>query len=227
MFVIIAGGGRVGSTLAERLLSDGHKVRVIESRPQVLERLHRELPTEVIVQGSPTDVALLEHIGLREAQVLAAVLSDDAENLSVTAMGRFLFRVPRIIARVNDPRNRWLFTQDLGVDVALSQAEVFASLIEEEMSLGDMMVLLKLRRGRYTLVEEKIPPGAPAVGKRIMDLNLPEECVIAAIIREGKVVVPRGNTVFEVEDEVLAVTNREGAIALKALFTPPKAAPAL
>lgn len=224
MFVVIAGGGRVGSTLAERLLADKHKVRLIEDRPQVLERLHRELPTEVIVQGSPTDINLMEHVGLHQAQVLAAVRSDDAENLTITAAGRFLFNVPRIIARVNDPRNRWLFTPELGVDVALSQAEVFASLIEEEMSLGDMMVLLKLRRGRYTLVEEKIPPGAPAVGQRIMDLQLPAECVIAAIIRQGKVVVPRGNTVFEVEDEVLAVTNREGAEILKALFTPPEPA---
>jgi trk system potassium uptake protein TrkA len=93
-----------------------------------------------------------------------------------------------------------------------------ASLIEEEMSLGDMMTLLKLRRGQYSLIEEKIPEGAPAVGVAIKDLRLPEQCVIAAIIRKGKVIVPRGVTMFEVDDEVLAVTDMEGAFQLAELF---------
>lgn len=219
MFIIIAGGGRVGSTLAERLLEGGHKVRLIEHRPAVLERLHRELPTEVIVVGEPTDPDLLERIGIRQAQALAIVLSDDAQALSLASLARFHYQVPRIIARVNDPRNRWLFDRDMGVDVALSQAEIFTSLIAEEISLGDMMTLLKIRRGKYMLVEEKIPPGAPAIGKAIKDLDLPQQCVIAAIIRHGEIVVPRGMTTLEVEDEVLAITDDQGAEALHRLFT--------
>ena len=220
MFVIVAGGGRVGSTLAERLLEGGHKVRLIEHRPAVLERLHRELPTEVIVVGQPTDPDLLERIGVRQAQALAIVLSDDAQALSLASLARFRYQVPRIIARVNDPRNRWLFEQDMGVDVALSQAEIFTSLVAEEISLGDMMTLLKIRRGKYMLVEEKIPPGAPVIGRPIKDLDLPQQCVIAAIIRHGEIVVPRGMTALEVEDEVLAITDAQGAEALHRLFTP-------
>ena len=224
MFVVVAGGGRVGSTLAERLLKNGHKVRLIEHRPDVLARLHRELPTEVIVVGQPTDSDLLERIGIREVQALAIVLSDDAQALSLASLARFHYQVPRIIARVNDPRNRWLFEQDMGVDVALSQAEIFTSLVAEEISLGDMMTLLKIRRGKYMLVEEKIPQGAPVVGKAIKDLNLPQQCVIAAIIRHGEIVVPRGMTTLDVEDEVLAITDTQGAEALHQLFTPQKQA---
>ncbi len=223
MFVIVAGGGRVGSTLAERLLEGGHKVRLIENRPAVLERLHRELPTEVIVVGEATDPHLLERIGIREAQALAIVLSDDAQALSLATMARSRYQVPRIIARVNDPRNRWLFEKDMGVDVALSQAEIFTSLVAEEISLGDMMTLLKIRRGKYMLVEEKIPPGAPAIGQAIKDLDLPQQCVIAAIIRQGEIVVPRGMTTLEEEDEVLAITDAQGAEALHRLFTPSSA----
>jgi trk system potassium uptake protein TrkA len=106
--------------------------------------------------------------------------------------------------------------------VALNQANVFANLIQEEMSMGDMMTLLKLRRGRYSLVEEKVPHGAKAIGVALKDLGLPDECVIAAIIRDGKVTLPRGDTTFEKDDEVLAVTDPDGARQLAALLAPTK-----
>jgi trk system potassium uptake protein TrkA len=128
--------------------------------------------------------------------------------------------VRRTIARVNNPRNAWLFNGEFHVDVALNQANVFASLIQEEMSMGDMMTLLKLRRGRYSLVEEKVPPGAKAIGVALKDLGLPDECVIAAIIRDGKVTLPRGDTTFQKDDEVLAVTDSDGARQLAALLAP-------
>jgi trk system potassium uptake protein TrkA len=114
----------------------------------------------------------------------------------------------------------------MGVDVALDQADLLAHLIAEEMSLGDMMTLLKLRRGDYSLVEEKIPSGARAEGVSLKDLSLPESCVIAAIIRDGKVIVPRGGITFQVGDEVLAVTDRQGAQELAALFAPPNSSKA-
>jgi trk system potassium uptake protein TrkA len=129
--------------------------------------------------------------------------------------------VPRTIARVNNPRTAWLFDQKFHVDVALNQAAILSSLIEEEMSLGDMMTLLKLRRGRYSLVEEKIPTGAKAIGVAIKDLKLPEECVIAAIIRKGQIVIPRGVTLLAVGDEVLAVVGPGAADDLAALFARP------
>ena len=222
MFVLIAGGGRTGTELAHLLLEQGHTVRLVENRPEVLARIHRELPTEVIYQGEATDMKVLEEAGIREAQVLAACASKDEENLITCFIARDTFNIPRTIARVNNPRNAWLFDEVFHVDVALNHSAVMARLIEEEMSLGDMMTLLKLRRGDYSLVEEKIPPGARAIGIEIKDLALPENCVIAAIIRKGKVVVPRGMSTLEEGDEVLAVTDPEGARQLQSLFSSKK-----
>ena len=223
MFVLIVGGGRVGAQLAALLVAQKHQVHVIEHRPEVLARIHRELPTEVIYEGNATDPNVLDQAGIQRAGVLAACTTNDADNLALCFLARTHYKVPRTIARVNYPRHAWLFDQKFHVDVALSQAEILASLIEEEMSLGDMMTLLKLRRGHYSLVEEKIPAGAKAIGIAIKDLALPEQCVIAAIIRRGEIMLPRGITTLEVGDEVLAITDRYGAEQLASLFAPPAA----
>lgn len=219
MFVVIAGGGRTGTQLAQFLMEEDHDVRVIEHRKDVLARLHRELPTEVIFEGKAIELEVLESAGTRKANVVAACTALDEDNLVICYSARKHYQVHRTIARINDPRNAWLFDEKFCVDVALNASAVIASLIEEEMSLGDMMTLLKLRRGEYSLVEEKIPEGAHAVGVALKDLRLHEECVIAAIIRHGKIIVPRGTTVFEVGDEVLSVTSRKGADQLRELFS--------
>ena len=140
--------------------------------------------------------------------MLAATTTEDADNLVLCYLARADYNVPRTIARVNNPRTAWLFDQTFHVDVAVNQAAILSSLIEEEMSWGDMMTLLKLRRGHYSLVEEKIPEGAKVVGIALKD-RFPDECVIAAIIRRGEIVIPRGVTEFEVGDEVLAVVGPE------------------
>ncbi|MBN1147523.1 MAG: NAD-binding protein [Anaerolineales bacterium] len=220
MFVLIAGGGRTATQLAQMLLGYKHQVRVVEHRREVLARVHRELPTEVIYEGDATELEILERAGIRQANVVAACMSVDEDNLVICYIARQQFHVSRIIARVNDPRNAWLFDEKFHVDVALNNAAIMASLIAEEMSLGDMVTLLKLRRGDYSLVEEKIPPGAQIVGVALKDLGLLESCVIAAIIRDGKVVVPRGMSAFEVGDEVLAITDQKGAEQLKRLLAP-------
>jgi trk system potassium uptake protein len=119
---------------------------------------------------------------------------------------------------VNNPRDAWLFDDVFSVDVAVNQSSIMSHIIEEEMSMGDMMTLLKLRRGNYSLVTEKIPEGARAIGMMLKDSDLPEHCVIAAIIRKGEVVVPRGVSIFEKDDEILAVTDQEGAKQLVDLF---------
>lgn len=219
MIVIVAGGGRTGTQLASILLRQGHEIRLIEHRKEILARLHRELPTEVIFEGNPADPRVLEQVGAREVQVMAACTTEDSDNLAICYVSRKIFKVPRTIARINNPRNAWLFDEKFCVDVPLNQAEIMSSLIEEEMSMGDMMTLLKIRRGQYSLIEEKIPPGARAIGLAIKDLALPEQCVIAAIIRKGKVIVPRGTTVLEVGDEILAVTDVDGARQLAELFS--------
>ena len=215
MFVIIVGGGKTGSQLAENLLKEGHQVRVIEDRDSVLERLPEELPGEVVFAGDGSSPDVLEAAGIGRAQVLAAVTGDDEANLVITTLARFEFHVPRVIARVNNPKNAWLFTPERGVDVALNQAEILAHLIAEEMSLGDMMTLLKLRKGEYSVVEEKVHPASAAVGKKLSELHMPDESVIAAIIRKGKLVIPHGDTELYPADEVLAVVHASqvGALA--------------
>ena len=218
MFVLITGGGRTGAQLATLLIQQGHQVRLIEDRSQVLASLHRELPTEVIYEGNVNYPHVLEEAGIAKANVLAACTDEDAANLVTCFYARNRFGVPRIIARINNPRNAWLFNETFHVDVALNQAEILASLIEEEMSLGDMMTLLKIRRGKYSLVEEKIPEGAPAVGVALKDLALPPNSVIAAIIRQGQILIPRGAVAFEAGDEVLAIVDPSETEALAALF---------
>ncbi len=219
MFILIAGGGRTGMQLSTLLLSEGYKVRLIEHRPELLVLLHQELPTEVIYEGQATDPEVLEEAGIRQAHILAACTADDATNLVLCFMARQRFGVPRTIARVNNPRDEWLFSDTFHVDVALNQANVLSSLIREEMSLGDMMTLLKIRRGRYSLVEEKVEPGARAIGVPIKDLGLPDECIIAAIIRDGQVTLPRGATTLQEWDEVLAITSPAAASGLDELLS--------
>lgn len=220
MFVIIVGGGKVGAHLVSVLLQAGHQVTLIENRPDVTARIHTELTGAVLYTGDGSSPDVLEKAGIGQAQVLAAVTGEDETNLVITTLARFEFNVPRVIARVNNPKNAWLFTKEMGVDVGLNQADILTKLIIEEMSLGDMMVLLKLRRGEYSLVEEKLPPNSRLLQSPLKDLPIPEECVIAAVIRQGKVFAPRGNMMFEVGDEVLAVVSNEFLPTLKELFAP-------
>jgi trk/ktr system potassium uptake protein len=207
MYVIIIGGGRTGSHLAALLIAQGHEVQVVEHRPEILANIHHEIPTEIIYEGDGTDPQVLEAVGIQRAQVVAAVSSDDADNLVAASLARHEYAVRRVIGRVNNPRNAWLFTPDFGVDVALNQADIMARLIEEEMSLGDMMTMLKLRRGKFSLVEEKIYPGARAVGVAVKDLSLPPNCIISGIIRHGEILIPRGVTTLEEGDEILALID--------------------
>jgi trk system potassium uptake protein TrkA len=196
----------------------------VEWRPDTLSNLHRELPTEVIFEGDGTDPQTLEAAEIQRAQVLAAVTAEDADNLVVTSLARFQYGVRRIIGRINNPRNAWLFTPDFGVDVALNNADIMARLIEEEMSIGDMMIMLKLRRGKYLIVEEKIAPGARAIGQAIKDLPLPEHCIISGILRHGEMVLPRGMTVLEEGDEILALVDDEARNGLARLLGRPDGA---
>ena len=207
MFVLIVGGGNTGSQLAKFLLDEGHTVRVIDERPAILEKLSTEIPPDLIISGDGSSPTVLENAGIQRAQVLAAVTGSDETNLVITSLGKFEFNVPRVIARINNSKNAWLFTSEMGVDVALNQAEILARLTVEEMSIGDMMTMLKIRRGKYSLVEEKIAPTAAARGKALTDLALPSNCVISGIIRQGEMVMPRGTTVLEAGDEILALVD--------------------
>ena len=221
MNVLIAGGGRTGARLANLLINQKYKVRLIENRRELLGYLHQELPTEVIYEGNPVDPSVLDAAGIREVHAVAAVTSNDSTNLAICFLAKTMFEVPRTIARVNNPSNAWLFNQNFNVDEAVNSADVLAHLIQEEMSLGDMMTIYKIRRGRYAVVEEKVPAGAKAIGVPLKDMDLAEHCVIAAIIRHGVMTLPRGDSTLQAEDEIIAVASPEGAQKLADLLAYP------
>lgn len=222
MYVLIIGGGRTASHLASHLHAQGQEVRLVEHRPDILDHVHRELPTEVVFEGDGTDPQVLEGLEIQRASVVAAVGSDDADNLIAASLARHEYGVRRVIARVNNPRHAWLFNPQFGVDVALNQADIMSRLIEEEMSLGDMMTMLSLRHGKFSIVEEKIEPGARAVGMMLKDMQLSQNCVISGIIRNGDIVLPRGTTVLETEDEILALVDAGGREELRGYLAKPR-----
>jgi len=222
MNVLIVGGGKTGAYLALQLIEQGHSVKVIEARPFVMERLKEDISPEAILVGDGSSPAVLEMAGIDQVQVLAAVTGEDETNLVITSLGRFEYHVPRTIARVNNPKNAWLFTEEMGVDVALNQTDILTKLIAEEMSLGDMMTLLKLSRGEYAVEEEKVHPEAAAVGKPLRDVKLPDECVFVAVLRQGRLIVPRGDTILQPVDEVIALIHSAHTPELAELLGRPK-----
>jgi trk system potassium uptake protein TrkA len=223
MKTMIIGGGKVGTFLANYLHeTGGHEIKMIELRRSEMPRLNEEIGADHIVLGSGTDPMTLESAGIRQMDVVAAVTGEDEVNLVVTNLARFEFNVPRTIARINNPKNAWMFTPDMGVDVALNQAELMGRLIIEEMSLGDMMTLLKLRKGQYSVVEEKVDPAAVIVDRPLKDIQLPKQCVLVAVIRRDGMEIPHGDLVFHPADEVIALVHSSQLNALADLLGPKK-----
>jgi trk system potassium uptake protein TrkA len=220
MYTIIVGGGQVGAYLASLLLAEKHQIKVIDDRKDRIAILEQSIPTEMLILGSGSNPNVLEAAGIHRANVVAAVTGSDETNLVVCSLARQEFRVPRVIARVNNPKNAWLYIPEMGVDVALNQADLLAHLIAEEMSLGDMMTLLKLRKGLYSLVEEKVHPDSAANGKALRDLDFPPRCALAAIIRKGELTIPRGDIVLQTADEILAVIHSDEIPQLAVILGP-------
>jgi trk system potassium uptake protein TrkA len=219
--VLIIGGGRIGVHLAGLLVEGRHHVHLVEANTARCERIAARLPAGVVVHGNGTDPEVLESAGVRRAGTVVAVTDRDETNLVVTSLAKFEFGVPRTIARVNNPKNAWLYGEDMGVDVALNQADIMGHLVAEEMSLGEMMTLLKLRRGQYALVEEQVHPASAAAGRAVADLALPAACVLVGLLRGPDLVTPHGDTVLRAGDEVLAVVHSAAAPALAALLGAP------
>ena len=221
MKVMIIGGGKVGTYLANYLLNEKHEVKLIELREEETPRILQDIPRSALVIGSGTNPDVLETAGIRNMNVVAVVTGIDEVNLVAASLARFEFMVPRIIARINHPKNAWMFNESMGVDVALNQADLMAALIAEEMSLGDMVTLHKLRKGKFDLIEEKVAPNAFAIGKRLADLNLPTQSTILAVLRKGELIIPHGDLVFQTADEVLAIVHQTQKKDLAHLFDRP------
>lgn len=219
--VLVAGGGRIGAALARLLVADDHEVAVIELREGRAQELRGELPAATILHGDASDPAVLELAGVRDSNVVAAVTGQDEVNVLVASLARSAYAVPRTIARIVDPACSWLFSEEMGVDVPLDQAQLIAHLVAEEMSLGEMTTLVKLRRGRFALVEERVDGEAAAVGCSIASLGLPPDCVLLAVLRRDEVHPAHGELRIEAGDEVLALVRNHAADQLQLVLGPP------
>ena len=218
MKVIIIGGGQVGAYIANLLLKNNCSVKVIENRESVLSKLKNDLPQENIVAGSGTDPNVLEAAGVAKADVVAAVTGADEANLVAATITKFEFGVPRVIARVNNPKNTWLFNAGMGVDVCLNQADLIAHIIVEEMNLNTMLTLMKLGRSDYSIAQIKANERSKAVGKCIKDLVIPQNTLIIAIYRGVETVIPRGGTVIEKGDNIIVLTDESAMQEIDTLF---------
>lgn len=206
MNVVIVGAGKSGVYLAEKLVSS-HVVTVIESRPERCEYVAARLPGIRVYRGDGCEPNVLDRAGVGSADLVAALTGDDEDNLVVSFLSKTTLKVPMVFARTNHPKNEWMFTKRWGVDVAVSAASVIYNLIEKEVSLGDVITLMGLSAENMVIDELTLAPDAAAVGKRIMDLDLPKRAHIMAIISGGEVVVPKGDTVLRALDEVLILSE--------------------
>jgi trk/ktr system potassium uptake protein len=209
MNVIIAGGGSVGRYMAGQLQDSGHSVTLIDNNNAVVTQ-GRATRTPVGVTwylGDACEVATLSAIGAAQADVVAAVTGDDEDNLVVSLLSKQEFAVPRVLARVNNPKNEWMFNDMWGVDVSVSTPHLLTGLVEEAVTVGSFVRLLSLEGGKARLAEVTLAAGSPAIAKELTDLGLPRESTVVAVLRDGHVVVPRGDTVLHQGDEVLVLVT--------------------
>ena len=223
MKVVIAGGGNVGTYLTRDLTIAGHDVLVIEIDPAVAER-GAGLGLKWMVRDA-CEVSALDLAGLSTTDVVVAATGDDEDNLVVSLLAKQEFAVPRVIARVNHPKNHWLFNKTWGVDVAVSTPHLLAALVEEAVSVGSLVRLMQLESSGAHLVEVTLAPGSPVVGIELARVGMPREATVVAVVRRTHVVVPRGDTVLEVGDEVLVLTAPESEEEVRALLVAPDGHP--
>lgn len=205
MYVVIIGGGNVGYYLAQRLHRDEHTVALIEKERSVGNHISQELDILVII-GDGCELAALQAAGIERAEVLAAVTGSDEDNLVACQLAREVFGVDRTVARVNDSRNEHLFNE-LGVDVSVDSTGILARVIEEEVSLTDFVNLVTFRKGNLALVRFDLPAESPAMGKMVAEVALPVDTVLVAMVRGDSVFIPRPDTVFTPQDEIVVLTR--------------------
>ena len=206
MKVAICGGGSVGTTIARDLNRSGHEVLVLERDPDLVERRRKELDVTWIAADA-CEVASLDAAGLATVDVVVAATGDDEDNLVISLLAKQEFAVPRVVARVNNSKNQWLFNEGWGVDISVSTPQLITAIVEEAVSVGSLVRLLQFERGASHLVEVTLAPESPAVGSAIAALGIPREAAIVAIVRDYRLVVPRADTVLQNGDEVLVLVT--------------------
>ena len=215
MRVVISGAGAVGRYLASDLAVRGHDVLVIEQDPATLEVAKDWASDVAFLLGDACEPWVLEKAELKAADAVVAATGDDEDNLVTSLLAKQEFAVPRVLARVNNPRNEWMFTEQWGVDVAVSVPHLLTALVEEAVTVGDLVRILRLEGGRVGLVELTIPDTWPNAGRPIYELRLPPDSAIVAVLRDGHVVIPMPETVITPGDEVLALAAGEAEATLR------------
>jgi len=217
MNILIAGAGNVGRYLAGILVEAGHAVTVIERDPAAVERARTESGAR-IVHGDASEPSLLEQAGIRAMQVVVAATGHDEDNLVVANLAKIEFAVPRVVARVKNAANAWLYQPDLGVDVLVSAPHTIVQLIEEQVAVGDVVQLLELAKGEAALLEATLPPGSSVVGRRVADVQWPADCVPVALIRASQVLPASADALLEAGDRLLCVTDTAQIDSLHSLL---------
>jgi trk/ktr system potassium uptake protein len=212
IYIVISGGGKVGSFLGKRLLDKGHAVAIIEKDPAICESLSMDM-NALVINGDACDLRFQEEAHVERADVFAAVTGDDDDNLVACQLAKVSFEIPRAVARVNNPKNEHIFNF-MGID-AISSTTIIGELVERETTIGDIITLYTLQRGRLAMVELDIPEaGSAACGRELKDLGLPKGCVIVSIIRGDEAIVPHGGDVLQPGDSVIAIASvdQEGCL---------------
>ena len=217
MRVAIAGAGNVGRSIARELIDNGHHVLLIEREPAALKI--DSVPGADWMQADACELASLDEAGLQQCQVVVAATGDDKANLVVSLLAKTEFGVPRVVAKINHPKNEWLFNEAWGVDVAVSAPRMLSALVEEAVTVGDLVRLLSLRQGKASILELTLPPASPYVGRRVGDVPWPTDAALVAVVRDVQVIVPTKDDPLEAGDELLFVATAAVEDDLDALLT--------
>jgi trk system potassium uptake protein TrkA len=216
MRIAIAGAGNVGRAIARELLENGHQVLLIDRDPKALKM--ESVPTAEWLLADACEITSLDLAKLDGCQVLVAATGDDKVNLVASLLGKTEYGVPRVVARVNHPKNEWMFDSSWGVDVSVSTPRIISALVEEAVSVGDVVRLFSFRKGEANLVEITLPDSANCCGRTVGEVELPEDATLAAIVRDGRVISPQEHDVFAAGDELLFVASAKAEDLLKACF---------
>ena len=211
MNIIIVGGGNVGYHLAERL-SNNNYIVLIEKEIDVGKKLAGSRNI-LVIQGDGCNPNVLKQAGVSKTDVVAAVTGNDVDNLVICQIAKDVFKVKRTVAKVNEPKNEKIFYQ-LGVDVAIDSASIIAKVIEDEVSWEDIITLFTFKKGNLSVVRVDLPENSPAINIPLNEIDVPGDSVIVGVIRNGDIIIPKGNFILKVKDEVIAITKVENESSL-------------
>lgn len=217
MRVAIAGAGKVGRSIAGELLGHGHEVLLID--PEVTT-YRTDLAEATWLQADACEISSLDEAQLHTCQVAIAATGDDKVNLVISLLAKTEYGVPRVVARVNHPKNEWLFNEGWGVDVAVSTPRMLSALVEEAVSVGDVVRLMEFEQGEANLIELTLPAESPVIGSRVGDIELPRDTTLATIVRDRRVITPSADDPLEAGDELIFVTSAESEDEVQQIFSP-------